>query len=216
MRKGKTALVFIKKYAFQIAISCLVVLMGLYLLYTYILQPEAVPSVKEPAPNFALNDLDNNLVTLEDTDGKVRLVYFYFASCPDVCPPTTFLISQVQEILKEKGELGKKVELISITFDPEIDTPEVITKFAQKVGVEFDHWTFLRGENSEEMMNLAREFGVAVAYDQEAKSFYHMNPLVLVDQDGNIRDWINASPNVAAGDKELTAEDVYKEIKKLY
>ncbi|MCR8659491.1 SCO family protein [Paenibacillus endoradicis] len=207
---------FLKKYAFQIAISCLVVLMGFYLLYTYILKPEAVPSVKDPAPNFTLNDLDNNPVTLDSTDGKVRLVYFYFASCPDVCPPTTFLISQVQEILKEKGDLGTEVEIISITFDPVTDTPEVITNFANKVGVDFDHWTFLRGETSEEMIQLAREFSVAVMYDEEAKTFYHNNPLILVDQDGNIREWINASPNLEAGDKELTAEDVYKSLKKLY
>ncbi|HIW34285.1 MAG TPA: SCO family protein [Candidatus Paenibacillus intestinavium] len=207
---------FLKKYAFQIAISCLVLVMGVYLLYTYLWQPEAVPSVKDPAPNFQLNDLDNNPVSLSDTNGKVRLVYFYFASCPDVCPPTTYLISEVQEILREKGELGTKVELISITYDPEIDTPEVITKFAQKVGVEFDHWTFLRGKNSEDAMELAREFSVAVTYDKEAKTFYHMNPLVLVDKDGNIRDWINASPNILAGDKELTAQDVYKSLKQLY
>lgn len=207
---------FLKKYAFHIAVSCLIVLMGTYLLYTYVYQPEATPTAKQAAPDFNLTDLEGNQVSLDSTKGKVRLVYFYFASCPDVCPPTTFLISQVQEKLKEKGELGTDVELISITFDPVTDTPEVITEFAKKVGAKFDHWTFLRGETSEEMIELAREFNVAVIYDEENKTFYHNNPIMIVDGDGNIRQWLNASPNPAFDEKELTADDIYKSLKKLY
>lgn len=207
---------FVKKYAFHIAVLCLILLMGGYLLYTYVWQPEAVPTVKQEAPAFELTDLEGNPVTLDSTDGKVRIVYFYFASCPDVCPPTTYKLGQVQDILKDKGDLGDKVEMISITFDPEIDTPEVITNFAEKVGVEFDHWTFLRGSNSEEMIELAREFGVGVIYDEKNKTFIHNNPITLVDQDGNIREWLNASPNLEAGDKDLTPEDIYKAVKKLY
>lgn len=207
---------FLKKYAFHIAVLCLILLMSGYLLYTYVWQPEAVPGIQQEAPAFELTDLEGNPVTLDSTNGKVRIVYFYFASCPDVCPPTTYLLSQVQDLLQDKGELGDKVEMISITFDPEIDTPEVITKFASKVGVEFDHWTFLRGKNSEEMIELAREFGVGVIYDKENKTFYHNNPITLVDQDGNIREWFNASPILEVGEKEPTAEDVYKAVKRLY
>ncbi|MFD2505845.1 SCO family protein [Paenibacillus septentrionalis] len=46
--------------------------------------------MSQPAPSFALTDVDGNAVSLESTNGKARIVYFYFASCPDVCPPTTF------------------------------------------------------------------------------------------------------------------------------
>lgn len=207
---------FLKKYAFHIAVSCLILLMGFYLLYTYVLKEEAVPGIKQAAPAFSLTDTNDNPVTLDTTSGKVRLVYYYFASCPDVCPPTTFLLSQVQDILREKGELGDKVEMISITFDPVTDTPEVITDFATKVGADFDHWTFLRGETSEQMIELAREYGVAVIYDEENKTFYHNNVITLVDGEGNIREWLNASPNLEAGQKELTADDIYKSLKRLY
>ncbi|GIP15719.1 hypothetical protein J40TS1_13610 [Paenibacillus montaniterrae] len=207
---------FLKKYAFQIALVCLILLMGGYLLYTYVLKPEAPLTIKQEAPSFELTDVDGNPVSLESTNGKARIVYFYFASCPDVCPPTTYLLGEVQDILREKGELGDKVELISITFDPETDTPEVIKDFAERSGAEMESWRFLRGENKEDMIALAREFGVAVIYDEEKKTFYHTNVITLVDQDGNIREWINGSPNLEAGDPDILPEDIYKQVKKLY
>jgi len=207
---------FLKKYAFQIALVCLILLMGGYLLYMYVLKPEAPLTVKQAAPSFSLTDIDGNEVSLESTNGKIRIVYFYFASCPDVCPPTTYLLGEVQDILRDKGELGEKVELISITFDPETDTPEVIRDFAERTGAEFESWKFLRAQDKEESIELAREFGVAVIYDEQNKTFYHSNIISLVDEDGNIREWINGSPNLEAGDPELTAEDIYKQLKKLY
>ena len=48
---------------------------------------------------------------LQDMNGKVRLVYFFYSFCPDVCLPTTFLISQVQDALKKKDLLGTKRKL---------------------------------------------------------------------------------------------------------
>lgn len=207
---------FLKKYAFQIALVCLILLMGCYLLYMYVLKDDAPFTMSQPAPSFALTDVDGNAVSLESTNGKARIVYFYFASCPDVCPPTTFLLAQVQDMLREKGELGTEVELISITFDPETDTPEVIKDFAERTSAEMEGWSFLRGENKEEMIELARNFGVAVIYDEKNETFYHNNVISIVDADGNIREWINGSPNIEAGDPDITKEDIYNRISKLY
>lgn len=206
---------FIKKYAFQIAISCLCLLMGGYLLATYVFKSDPPLTVKQAAPNFELKDLDDNIVTLDSTEGKARIVYFFFANCPDVCPPTTFLLSQVQDMLEENGTLGDKVELISITMDPDRDTPDVIREFASETGVDFDHWQFLRANTVEETIELAREFGVAVIYDEENETFYHTNPITLVDGDGNIREWINASPNLEY-DEEITPEQIFNTVKKIY
>lgn len=103
-------------------------------------------AVLQEAPAFELTDLDGNKVTKESTNGKARLVYFYFANCPDVCPPTTFLLSQVQEGLEKEGILGTDAEMISITFDPERDTTEVIKAFAERNYAKLDQgWLFLRG-----------------------------------------------------------------------
>lgn len=199
---------FLRKHSFKIAVLALCAAMGLYLLFTYVFKPEEKLPILQAAPSFELNDIDGKPVSLELTSGKVRIVYFYFANCPDVCPPTTYLLSEVQEKLREQGTLGKQAELISITFDPERDTPDVIRQFAERTNAEFDGWHFLRGEE-EATIELARNFEVGVKKIEMDNTFIHFNVITLVDGNGQIREWINGS------DEELTADYIVKQINKL-
>lgn len=199
---------FLRKHGFKIAVLALCAAMGIYLLFTYVWKPEETLPVKMAAPSFEMSDIYGNNVSLESTNGKVRIVYFYFANCPDVCPPTTFMLSEVQEKLREQGSLGEKAELISITFDPERDTPEVIREFAERTFVEFDGWRFLRGEE-EATIKLAQSYEVPVIKDEASGSFSHFNVITLVDQQGQIREWINGN------DEDLTADYIVKQINRL-
>ncbi|HEY0829397.1 MAG TPA: SCO family protein, partial [Bacilli bacterium] len=124
-------------------------------------------------------------VTLKNTDGKVRLVYFFFASCPDVCLPTTHMISKVQEGLKEEGVLGSEARIISITFDPVIDTTENLKAFAALNKADTKSWDFLRGDE-EYSKELAEKYKVQVIKDKEG-DFLHSNRIVLIDGKRNIR-----------------------------
>ncbi|MCR2806179.1 SCO family protein [Paenibacillus soyae] len=200
---------FIKKHSFKIAVLALCAAMGIYLLFTYVWKPAEPLPVLQAAPSFEMSDIDGNTVSLESTNGKVRLVYFYFANCPDVCPPTTFKLSEVQEKLREEGTLGKEVELISITFDPERDTPEAIREFAGNTFAEFDGWHFLRGEE-EATIELARNFEVGVKKDEANNSYIHFNIITLVDQDGQIRQWMNGSD-----DEAVTPEYIVSQVNRL-
>lgn len=199
---------FLKKHGFKVAVLALCAAMGIYLLLTYVWKPEEPLPVEMAAPAFEMNDIDGNPVSLESTNGKVRIIYFYFANCPDVCPPTTFMLSEVQEKLREQGKLGDQVELISITFDPERDTPEVIREFAERTFVEFDGWRFLRGEE-EATIKLAQSYEVPVIKDEASQSFSHFNVITLVDQEGQIRKWINGSG------EETTADYIVEQINRL-
>lgn len=201
-------LLFLRKHSFKIAVLALCAAMGIYLLFTYVLKPEQKLPVLQAAPSFEMDDIDGNSVSLASTSGKARIVYFYFANCPDVCPPTTYLLSEVQEKLREQGALGKEVELISITFDPERDTPEVIRQFADRTFAEFDGWHFLRGEE-EATIELARSFEVGVKKIEADNTFIHFNVITLVDGEGQIREWINGS------DEQLTADYIVEQINKL-
>lgn len=198
---------FAKKHSFKIAVLALCAVMGIYLFFTYVMEPKQPLPKLGAAPAFELADIDGKQVSLASTKGKARIVYFYFANCPDVCPPTTFLLSQVQDQLKEEGKLGKKAELISITFDPERDTNEVIRKFANKVEASFDSWHFLRGEEAA-TAELARGFGLMVQKAPDG-SFIHSNVITIVDQDGQIRKQFNGSA------EDLTADQIVKELNKL-
>ncbi|WP_424766410.1 SCO family protein [Paenibacillus sp. sgz302251] len=198
---------FVKKHSFKIAVLALCAAMGIYLLFTYVIQPKEPLPILQAAPAFEMTDIDGQPVSLESTNGKARIVYFYFANCPDVCPPTTFLLSQVQDQLEADKKLGSEAELISITFDPERDTPEAIKDFVDRIGADTNGWHFLRGDE-DETLKVAREFGVGVRKEEDG-SYTHTNVITLVDQNGQIRAWINGS------DEDLTAEQIVEEMNKL-
>lgn len=201
---------FVQKHGFKLAVLALCLSFGIYLWVTQFSDKEQSLPVIKAAPSFALTDIDGNDVTLESTNGKARIVYFYFANCPDVCPPTTFLLSQVQEQLKQEGTLGKDAEIISITFDPERDTAEAIRAFAERNFADLSGgWLFLRGDTDDEAIELAESFGVGVQKDEATGSFGHMNVITLVDKEGQIRKYLSGS------EESLTAEQIVEELNKL-
>ena len=94
------------------------------------------------APDFALTSQDGAEVTLAALRGKVVAVTFIYTSCPDVCPMLTDKMARVQDELGP--DFGSKVAFVSITVDPERDTPEVLKGYAeaferQPRGLELPH-----------------------------------------------------------------------------
>ena len=81
-----------------------------------------------PAPSFSLVSQDGNPVSLSDFRGKVLAVTFIYTSCPDICPLLTQRLAQVQDGLGT--DFGPRIAFVSITVDPENDTPDVLKKLA--------------------------------------------------------------------------------------
>src|SRR5689334_3908488 len=98
---------FPKRYGFPVALLALCLALGGYLWWSQ-QKGDDLPVQMQGVP-FSYQDIDGQTVSLDNTNGKVRLLYFFFANCPDVCPPTTFMLSQVQDQLKAKGLFGDKV-----------------------------------------------------------------------------------------------------------
>ena len=92
-----------------------------------------------PAPDFDLTSQDGKRVTLADLRGKVVAVTFIFTMCPDICPMLTSNMAQVQEMLG--ADFGKSVAFVSITIDPENDTPEVLKDYAEAFGADPEGWS---------------------------------------------------------------------------
>jgi len=147
-------------------------------------QKNELPVMKE-ASGFELTDIDGNAVSLENTAGKARLLYFFFANCPDVCPTTTHMLTGVQERLKEKGVFGSEAMFLQATIDPERDTPESLKKYAESYGVDLNGWKFLRG-TEEQVHEIAQNYGISVIKDDKG-NFGHINAVILIDQDNQIR-----------------------------
>ena len=80
----------------------------------------------EYARDFKLTDMNGQVRTLGDFKGKVVVVFFGYAQCPDVCPTTMTEMAQVKQKL---GKDGDKLQVVFITVDPERDTPEIMKAY---------------------------------------------------------------------------------------
>ncbi len=69
---------------------------------------------------------------------------FIYTHCPDICPMTTHNMALTEERLNEEGI--DDVLFVALSFDPERDSPEVLTKFAEIRDIKFDNWIFLTGD----------------------------------------------------------------------
>jgi len=113
-----------------------------------------------PAPDFALTSQDGARVTLSDFRGKVVAVTFIFTSCTDTCPLLTAKMAGVQDELGPA--FGAKIAFVSITVDPERDTPEVLKQYAQNFGANPAGWVFLTGDLAA-IRDVERSYGVFAA-----------------------------------------------------
>jgi len=204
---------FLKRYGFSLIVLCLCLIMGYFILQQQN-KKDDLP-VQGQGAEFSYLDTNGENVTLSGTNGKVRLLYFFFANCPDVCPPTTFLMSQVQDELKEDGVFGSDVEFLSVTIDPTRDTPEALKEYAKRFDADPNGWKFLHGDE-QETAALAEKYQIYVAKDDDG-NFGHMNLIVLLDKKGQIRDWISANDYIDFEDnkKKLSPSDMVKQIKSL-
>lgn len=198
-----------RRYAFPLIVLAVCVVLGGYLWWS-----QSPASAKyEKGADFSYLDVDGNTVTLENTNGAVRVLYFFFSYCPDVCPPTTFLLSQAQEELKKEGLFGDKVKFLSVTIDPERDTPERLREFAGMFDADLSGWKFLRGDE-QETAELAGKYKVMVGKDKNGE-FWHANLIVLLDKKGNIREWVSANDFILYGKDNRPLADLVNKIKAL-
>src|ERR1700745_1322237 len=119
-------------------------------------QEQALPKIS-PAPEFALISQDGAPVKLADYRGKVCAVTFIFPLCTDTCPVLTPMMSFVQDRLGH--DFGEKIVFVSITVDPERDTPEVLKEYPEAFGPNLAGWAFLTGAPAT-IRDVTRRYGV--------------------------------------------------------
>jgi protein SCO1/2 len=143
---------------------------------------ENLPKIK-PAPEFTLTKQDGKRLALKDLRGKALAVTFIFASCADTCPLLTAKMAGIQNRLG--SDFGKKIYFVSITVDPERDTPEVLKHYGVGHKANPAGWAFLTGTPAE-IREVAKRYGI----------YYKKNPrgdvdhtflTSLVDQSGTLR-----------------------------
>ena len=119
-----------------------------------------------PAPPFELADAEGNPVRLSDFADKIVVLNFIFASCTDVCPLHSELIADVQSKINVTP-MKDMVKFITVTTDPDIDTPDVLRSYGEAHGLDPYNWTFLTRRPGD-AANTTRELAEAynVRFDQ--------------------------------------------------
>ncbi|MGG4497116.1 SCO family protein [Brevibacillus reuszeri] len=97
-------------------------------------------------PDVTLETLDGQAYALTPKPGSIRLVELIYTRCPDICPTTTIKMVQLQKRLLEANLMGNGIEFLTVTIDPENDTPDVLRYYAKQLGIQPQGWTILRGD----------------------------------------------------------------------
>jgi protein SCO1/2 len=123
----------------------------------------------KPVSNATLIDQSGKKFQLHDALGKVVVVTFVYTKCPDVCPLFTAKFASLQRALeqREKSPTRSKNQktidylLLTITTDPEYDTPAQLNSYAEHFKPNFSSWLFLTGAK-QELAKVWKDFGVNV------------------------------------------------------
>jgi len=126
--------------------------------------------------DFTLTERNGKTVRFSDLAGKVRVVSFFFSSCPANCLQQNMKVREI-----ERAYAGKNVVCVSITCDPDIDSPERLNEYSVKLEATKDQWLFLTGKLIYIRRVASEVFGVAL--DKQT----HTERLIVCDKWGNVR-----------------------------
>lgn len=133
--------------------------------------------------NFAVMNQDSQVITEDDFDGKIRVVDFFFTSCPTICPD---MKKQMKRIY-DKYEDNDRVSLLSHSIDFRHDSVPVLNKYAKKMEVKAPRWHLVTG-SKDKIYGLAQEYMVSAQIDEKAPGGYlHSGQFILLDGNHHIR-----------------------------
>lgn len=144
-------------------------------------QPNRGVAVGDRIPDFTLTDQTGHAFRLSQMRGEPLAVTFLYTRCPiaTACPLTATRFAKLDSMLKEK-RFGK---LLTISIDPEHDTPKVLADYARRLGADPARWKFLTGD-PKAVAEVASSFGVV--YYPEGGQVVHAQAVAVVDPAGRL------------------------------
>ena len=182
-----------------------------------------LPVVKLAADG-ALLDANNKAVTLRDlTRGRITVLSFIYTRCaaPKACPYATGVLGQLHDLSAKDEILAKNMRLVSVSFDPEYDTPQRLAAYSENVREEKSgcEWRFATAKSRAELEPIIAAYDQVV--DKRANRadpqgpLYHTVRVFLIDRENRIRNIYSSgtldSRLVLADVKTLLLEEVAKQ-----
>lgn len=144
----------------------------------------------DEVPNFKLVNQDGKSINLHSYRGKALLVTFIYTRCPlpEYCDLMSTNFAAIEKKLAERKDAYAKTHLLSISIDPEYDTPKVLRSYGsahtERYHAEkFDHWEFATG-TKEQIKEVAQFFGLA--YQQASDQIVHNLVTAIIGPDGKV------------------------------
>ncbi|HTZ98280.1 MAG TPA: SCO family protein [Terriglobales bacterium] len=156
-----------------------------------------LPSSGDAVPNFELVNQSDQHIFLDQYRGKVLLVTFIYTRCPfpDYCPRVTGQFAELNRQLEADPKLVRATHLLSISFDPQHDTPSVLRHYGlpwvgDRTPVAFDHWEFAV-PLAAQLPKMAEFFGLS--YNEDGGVINHSLSTAVIGADGRIFSWYHGT-----------------------
>ena len=168
-------------------VALLVLALPLLAILAFVLfQPIQVLPRISLAPGFSFVDQNGQRLTSEDLRGSLVLYNFTYTGCGEGCPQTGPAMRSAQELLARLDTDGIPVQLVTVSFDPDRDSPEQLRAFATSLEADTANWHFVTGDAPQLKNVIGRGFGAY--YERKEDSHFVFDPtFVLVDGWGVIR-----------------------------
>lgn len=166
---------------------------------------ENVVQTGKEVPDYKLTNQDGKRISISDFRGKALAITFIYTRCPlpDYCIKMSRNFSDLANQLAEQPELKDKIRLLSVSFDPQIDTPETLKKYRlgylgkDSKAADFAIWQ-LTAAPDDEIRKMADFFGLQYQVDENDKTqINHSLRTIVISPDGKVRkvfsgnDWTN-------------------------
>ncbi len=151
-------------------------------------------------PAFSLIDQEGHPFDSSELAGKTWVVDFVFTSCPEACPKLSAEMARLQTWLQNRGK-DAEIHLLSITVDPEHDTPERLKAYAAGFHADPHLWKFVTGSSKQIEDAVVGGFKISVTKEKDDTptgfSILHGTHFILIDGAGAIRGFYDASDSLS-------------------
>ncbi len=141
---------------------------------------------RNPLLGYKFTNELGQAVSFNDFHGQALAITFFYTRCPlpEFCPRLSKNFKEASEKLEAMTNAPSNWHFISVTFDPEFDTPEMLRNYGISYGYDPSHWSFFTGPK-DKIAELAR--GSGVEYDENEGTINHNFRTLIIDTNGHLQ-----------------------------